>query len=70
MLREYRILQLLTNKSFGVRLMQINYVDTDGGKPMTKLGFVIEAEEDVAERNGMKSVNARLIDKCEDLLSK
>ncbi len=52
----YRFLQVLTNKSFGVRLFQINYVDTEGGEAMTKLGFVIEDDDDVAERNGMQSV--------------
>jgi len=52
----YRFLQLFTNKSFGVRLLQIKYVDTEGGEPMTKLGFVIEDDDDVAERNGMHSV--------------
>lgn len=52
----YRILQVLTEKSFGVRLLRINYVDTEGGEAMTKLGFVIEDDDDVAERNGMQSV--------------
>ena len=52
----YRILNVMTNKSFGVRLLQINYVDTEGAKPMTKLGFVIEDDDDVAERNGMYSI--------------
>jgi len=52
----YRFLQVFTNKSFGVRLLQIKYVDTEGGEPMTKVGFVIEDDDDVAERNGMLSV--------------
>ena len=52
----YRILQVLTEKSFGVRLLQINYVDTEGSKPMTKVGFVIEDDDAVAERNGMKTI--------------
>jgi len=47
----------MTNKSFGVRLLQINYVDTEGAKTMTKLGFVIEDNDDVAERNGMYTIN-------------
>jgi hypothetical protein len=54
----YRILNVMTNKSFGVRLLQINYVDTEGAKPMTKLGFVIEDDDDVAERNGMYSIKS------------
>jgi len=52
----YRILQQLTNKSFGVRLFHINYVDTDRGKSRTKYGFVIEDDDDVADRIGMKSL--------------
>jgi len=52
----YRILNLLTSKSYRVRLMRINYVDTEGGKPITKLGFVIEDDEHVAARNGMQIV--------------
>lgn len=50
----YRVLNILTSKSFGVRLMQVNYIDTDGAKAMAKLGFVIEDDDDVAARNGMK----------------
>ena len=49
----YRFLNVLTDKSFQVRLLQINYVDTEGSKPMTKIGFVIEDDEDVAARNDM-----------------
>ena len=59
LLREYlayRILQVMTEKSYGVRLLQINYIDTEGGKPLTKHGFVIEDDDDVAARNGMVSI--------------
>ncbi len=52
----YRILNVMTNKSFGVRLLQINYVDTEGAKPMARLGFIIEDDDDVAERNGMVAI--------------
>ena len=52
----YRIYQVMTNKSYGVRLMQVNYVDTEGAKPMTKLAFAIEDDDDVAKRVGMKPV--------------
>ena len=52
----YRVFSAMTNKSFGARLFQINYVDTEGANPMTKLGFVIEDDDDVAERNGMYSI--------------
>lgn len=53
----YRIFHVVTNKSYGVRLLQVNYVDTEGAKPMTKLAFVIEEDEHVARRVGMKSVS-------------
>ena len=52
----YRFLQMLTDKSFSVRLLRINYVDTDGEPPMTRLGLVIEDNDDVADRLGMDSV--------------
>lgn len=59
MLREYlayRIFARLTDKSFGVRLLHINYVDTDGRNSRVKYGFVLEDDEHVAQRNGMKSM--------------
>lgn len=50
----YRILQSLTDKSFGARLMRIEYIDMDGQeKPVTRYGFVIEDDDDVAERIGL-----------------
>ena len=49
----YRFLNVLTDKSYRVRLLQINYIDTEGADTMTKLGFVIEDDDDVAERTGM-----------------
>jgi len=54
----YRIFQVMTDKSYGVRLLQINYVDTEGAKPMTKLGFVIEDDDAVAKRVGMKPIKS------------
>lgn len=52
----YRFLNKLTSKSYGVRLLKIEYVDTEGGKTMTRIGFVIEDRDDVAARNAMKTV--------------
>ncbi len=52
----YRLLNAMTRKSFGVRLMQITYIDTEGAGRMTKYGFVIEDDDDVAARNGMQAV--------------
>ena len=50
----YRIFQVMTNKSYGVRLLEVNYVDTEGAEPMTRLAFAIEDDDAVAERVGMK----------------
>jgi hypothetical protein len=52
----YRMLQQLTDKSFGVRLLQIDYVDTETGESMNRIGFVIEDNGDVADRLGMQAV--------------
>lgn len=50
----YRILQLLTDKSFRVRLMRITYVNNeDNNDSMTKYGFVIEDDDSVGERLGL-----------------
>jgi len=59
LLREYiayRIYQVVTDKSYGVRLLQVNYVDTEGAEPMTSFAFVIENDDVVARRVGMKIV--------------
>ncbi len=52
----YRILNLLTDTSYRVRLMRVKYVDTEGGEPITRLGFLLEDDEHVAARNGMQVV--------------
>ncbi len=53
-LREYQIYRaynLMTDKSFKVRLLKINYVDTsEKMKPVTKYGFVLEEQKMMAER--------------------
>lgn len=50
----YRILNILTDKSFGARLMHITYVDTeDDDDTMIKYGFVIEDEDELGERLGL-----------------
>ena len=55
-LREYQIYRaynLMTDKSFKVRLLNINYVDTSGKmKSVTQYGFVIEEDKVMAERLG------------------
>ncbi len=56
----YRILQTLTDKSFGARLMQITYVNTEkGGDSYTKYGFVIEDNDDIGVRLGMTEAETR-----------
>ena len=58
----YRILQTLTDKSFGARLMKITYVDNeDKGKSIEKFGFVIEDEDDIGDRIGLAAWFARRI---------
>lgn len=54
----YRLLQLLTDRAFGVRLMQITYVDTDTERTRTKYGFVIEDKDHLAERLGIEYLSA------------
>ncbi len=54
----YRILQLMTDKSFAVRLLEINYIDTEGSDSLKKIGFAIEDDESVAERVGMQYVES------------
>jgi hypothetical protein len=53
----YRILQTLTDNSFGARLMRIEYIDTEGKeKPVTRYGFVIEDDDDIADRIGLARI--------------
>jgi len=50
----YRILQTLTDNSFGARMMQITYVNSEkNGDELTKYGFVIEDEDDIGKRLGL-----------------
>ena len=47
----YRIFEILTDRSFGTRLMRLSYIDTDGKKESwTDLAFVIEDDGDIAKR--------------------
>lgn len=51
----YRILNTVTDKSFRVRLLQVTYVDTEDKKGnRVDFGFLIEPDEDLAKRLGMK----------------
>jgi hypothetical protein len=47
----YRMYNLLTDNSFRVKLLHIDYIDSeDKMKPLTKYGFVIESNNHLAER--------------------
>lgn len=50
----YRTFELLTDTSFGTRLVRISYVDSDEIlRPWTDLAFVIEDDKDMAKRVGL-----------------
>ena len=50
----YRTLQILTDTSFSTRLIRLSYVDSEEKKnPWTDLVFVIEDDDDMAERLGL-----------------
>lgn len=61
----YRILQILTDKSFRTRLLRITYTNNEKDEePMTKLGFIIEDDDNMGDRLGLtpletKSLNYR-----------
>ena len=50
----YRTYEILTDQSFGSRLIRLSYVDSDDKlQPWTDLAFVIEDEGDVGKRLGL-----------------
>ncbi len=54
----YRILNVLTDTSFRVRLMRVNYVDTDRKDKVTsKPSFVIEHKDRLARRLGVQPIS-------------
>lgn len=54
----YRTFEILTDKSFGTRLVRISYVDSDEKlSPWTDLAFVIEDDKDMAKRVGLTRLN-------------
>jgi len=50
----YRILQVLTDHSFGARLMRITYINSEEDERFTRYGFVIEDEDDIGKRLGLE----------------
>ena len=56
----YRILNLVTDASFRVRLLRITYVDTDkDDRERIELGFLIEHKNQVARRIGLDTNDAQ-----------
>jgi len=54
----YRIYEVLTDRSFGSRLIRLSYVDSDEKlKSWTDLAFVIEEESDIGKRLGLDRAN-------------
>jgi hypothetical protein len=55
----YRVYNLLTPYSYRARLVEITYEDTSGEyAPLTKHGFLLESDEQMAERNRAQFVDA------------
>lgn len=64
----YKAYNLLTPKSFRVRLAKILYVDTSGKEPtVEKFAFLIESEEEMAMRNGESPIDEEVTIKPEDV---
>ena len=57
----YALFRELTDFSYGVRLMRITYFDTEKDSELTRYGFVIEDDKDVARRNGLKRIESRFL---------
>lgn len=58
----YRMYNLLTDYSFRVRPLQVNYVDSSSGKAVdNRFAFLIEDDGDVAKRNDLKKLNVTRI---------
>jgi len=64
----YKIFNIITPNSFNVRLANVTYQDiNDSGKPVTRYGFLIEDDEQVAARVGGQLTDVILAnhDRCE-----
>ena len=58
----YKHYNILTEKSFKVRLLKVKYVDSAGdNKPLERFGFLIEDKSVMAKRNGMKVTKRKLL---------
>jgi hypothetical protein len=63
----YRMYNLLTPRSFRVRLANVDYVDANGRPMMSRVGFFLEELKDVAHRNGLKVEHAPALIPVADL---
>ena len=54
----YRMYNLMTPRSFRVRLANVDYRDATGKPIVSRIGYFMEELSDVAHRNGMKVVHA------------
>ena len=53
----YRMFNLLTDYSFRVRPLEVNYLDSETGKSLeSRFAFLIEDDSDVAKRNDLKKL--------------
>jgi hypothetical protein len=59
----YRLLNLLTERSFRVRSALVTYIDSDSGRsnPVTEPAFFIEDEGEVADRLGLDVIEAESV---------
>ena len=58
----YKHYNILTENSFRVRLLRVNYVDPRGKEtPIERYGFLIEDKSVMAKRNGMKDIKRKLL---------
>lgn len=63
----YRLFNELTDRSFRVRWLTVEYVYTDTRRPQSRIepAFLIESEEEVAERQGLPNVARAHLDESE-----
>ena len=54
----YRMFNVLSPRSFRVRLANIDYADANGRPITSRVGYFLEELSDVAKRNGMKDAHA------------
>lgn len=65
----YRLVNVLTDISVRTRLLRVNYADTDhpGRAPVTRYGFLIESNDEIANRIGghllrIRNVSRKMLD--------